>query len=190
MLAGRPVRRRRLFCVGGDMADGTGQPKLTTKQRLFIDFYLGVSQFNATDAARRAGYKFPNTDGPRLLVNVGIQSELESLFSETGASRSVAVAMLVQDATRTDAEILETAAKAPSVPATASVASGLITARTTARTNLAKAAGVLADRLNVKHSGRIDHVHRIPKSIDILTEDELDKLEAIAERVAAQEVTA
>jgi phage terminase small subunit len=30
---------------------------LTPKERLFVDFYLGESRFNATDAARRAGYK-------------------------------------------------------------------------------------------------------------------------------------
>lgn len=31
--------------------------KLTDKQQAFIDYYLGESKMNATDAARRAGYK-------------------------------------------------------------------------------------------------------------------------------------
>lgn len=35
------------------MADG----KLTLKQRLFVEAYLGVSKGNGTDAARKAGYK-------------------------------------------------------------------------------------------------------------------------------------
>jgi len=42
--------------------------EFTVKQQRFIDFYNG----NATEAAKKAGYKHPNKTGPRLLVNVGI----------------------------------------------------------------------------------------------------------------------
>lgn len=37
--------------------DAAPEPKLTLKQRLFVDAYLGVAAGNATEAARIAGYK-------------------------------------------------------------------------------------------------------------------------------------
>lgn len=44
------------------------KPKHTIKQQRFIDFYDG----NATDAARKAGYKNPKSQGQRLLTFVDI----------------------------------------------------------------------------------------------------------------------
>src|SRR5690606_12421430 len=39
--------------------------------------------------------------------------------------------------------------------------------------------------VNIKHSGRVDHVHRVPEGLRTLTDDELDKLEELAERIRA-----
>lgn len=172
------------------MADGTAQPRLTVKQKLFIDFYLGVSQFNASDAARRAGYRNPAVDGHQNLRNPNIRAQVDGILNEAAVTRELALALVVDDATRSDADIMKLAEDAPGVPAAASTISAYVSARTTARTNLAKARGLLADRLNVKHSGRVDHVHRMPAAIDALTEDELDKLEVIAQRVAAEGASA
>lgn len=47
---------------------------LTPKQRVFTLAYL--EDYNATDAARKAGYAHPNTQGPRMLVNVGISTAI------------------------------------------------------------------------------------------------------------------
>ena len=41
--------------------------KLTDKQQAFINYYLGESKMNATDAARRAGYKQPKVQGAQNL---------------------------------------------------------------------------------------------------------------------------
>lgn len=49
--------------------------ELTRKQRLFVLAYL--EKTNATDAARRAGYAHPNTQGPRLLVNVRVSAAID-----------------------------------------------------------------------------------------------------------------
>ena len=57
---------------------------LTNKQRLFVEEYLTC--YNATKAATRAGYKFPNKQGPRLLVNVGIQSLIEQRIHNVAMS--------------------------------------------------------------------------------------------------------
>lgn len=54
---------------------------LTNRQRRFVDFYL--QSWNATDSARRAGYRGdPNTVGPRLLVNVGVQAQIKQRMKE------------------------------------------------------------------------------------------------------------
>ena len=48
---------------------------LTQRQRLFVLTYL--EDMNATQAARRVGYLHPNTQGPRLLVNVRVAAAVE-----------------------------------------------------------------------------------------------------------------
>ena len=48
---------------------------MNNKQCVFIEEYLTC--WNATEAARRAGYKHPNQQGPRLLVDVGIQAKIQ-----------------------------------------------------------------------------------------------------------------
>jgi phage terminase small subunit len=52
-----------------------GIPTITNKQRVFLEHYFVL--WNATEAARRAGYAEPNTQGPRLLVNVGIKAAIQ-----------------------------------------------------------------------------------------------------------------
>lgn len=49
--------------------------KLNPKQQRFVEEYL--VDLNATGAAERAGYKHPNTQGPRLLVNVGVAAAIQ-----------------------------------------------------------------------------------------------------------------
>jgi phage terminase small subunit len=53
---------------------------LSSKQQVFVAEYLKC--WNATEAARRAGYAHPNKQGPRLLVNVGISEEIERCKAE------------------------------------------------------------------------------------------------------------
>lgn len=45
----------------------TEKKKLTAKQSTFIDAYLGEAKMNATQAARIAGYKHPETQGAENL---------------------------------------------------------------------------------------------------------------------------
>ena len=53
---------------------------LTTKRRVWLNEYLRC--WNATEAARRAGYAHPNTQGPRLLVDVRIQAAIQQRLNE------------------------------------------------------------------------------------------------------------
>lgn len=62
--------------------------KLTNKQRVFIDAYCSVSKFNATDAARRAGYKHPHVQGAQNLSKLSgqIADRMQKLKEKSGAS--------------------------------------------------------------------------------------------------------
>lgn len=62
--------------------------KLTDKQKAFIDAYCSVSKFNATDAARRAGYKHPHQQGSETLAKLGdaISQRMQELKEKSGAS--------------------------------------------------------------------------------------------------------
>lgn len=57
--------------------------QLTDKQHAFVAAYLGTAERNATEAARLAGYKQPNQQGPRLLVNVGIAEAIAAWREES-----------------------------------------------------------------------------------------------------------
>lgn len=50
--------------------------KLTAKRKAWIEEYLQC--WNATEAARRVGFTHPNTQGPRLLLDVGIQEIIKA----------------------------------------------------------------------------------------------------------------
>ena len=62
--------------------------KLTNKQQAFIDAYCSVSKFNATDAARRAGYKHPHVQGAQNLSKLSSQiaQRMQELKEKSGAS--------------------------------------------------------------------------------------------------------
>lgn len=79
---------------------------LTTKEKLFVEYYLGESFYNATDAARRAGYKWPNKQGPRLLVKVGIKAAIDARVSEAAMTANEVLARLSKMARGSLADVL------------------------------------------------------------------------------------
>ena len=74
---------------------------LTGKQQAFVDAYITCG-FNATEAARRAGYSGDDTAmrviGARNLANVNIRSEIDGLLSERLMSRDEVLARLAEHA--------------------------------------------------------------------------------------------
>jgi phage terminase small subunit len=54
---------------------------LTLKQKLFVSFYCGTSQGNAVDAARRAGYRWPDKQGSQLLGKTRIRAAIDARVS-------------------------------------------------------------------------------------------------------------
>lgn len=64
---------------------------LTNKQRAFVEYYLGEAQWNATEAARRAGYRHPHSQASRVLSNVGVQRYIAARQRDMKASTEALV---------------------------------------------------------------------------------------------------
>ncbi|WP_165251206.1 terminase small subunit [Paludisphaera soli] len=62
---------------------------MTEMQRRFCDAYLDGARYNATQAARLAGFAWPNKQGPRLMQHpeVGPAVEAEFLRRHPGVAR-------------------------------------------------------------------------------------------------------
>lgn len=102
------------------------------------------------------------------MANPLIRARIEELLVNEARSRGETLLLLSEDAMRTDDEILEIAERAPGQAAAASVVSGLIAARTTARGHLAKAHGLLTERKEISgpHGGPISI-----QSIEVVLDD-------------------
>lgn len=70
--------------------------ELTNKQRVFVEEYLRC--WNATEAARLAGYKFPNVEGTRLLVNASIAEHIKARMAEKAMAADEVLARLADHA--------------------------------------------------------------------------------------------
>ncbi len=69
---------------------------LTNKRRVFIEEYLQC--WNATEAARRAGYKKPRQMGSRLLSIVDIRQEVDKRIEEKAMSADEVLERLAEHA--------------------------------------------------------------------------------------------
>ncbi len=81
--------------------------ELTYKQRLFVDYYLGESQGNATDAARRAGLSSPEVQSSRLLRNVKVRTAIDSRLESSAMHSKEVLARLSEIASGSLDEFLD-----------------------------------------------------------------------------------
>lgn len=141
---------------------------LTDKQLLFIEYYCGaddgVALLNATKAYVKAGYsaRTAHTHASKLLQNATIRARVDALFAEKALSRDQVLALVAGDASRSNAQIMAEAQVCDSDIVASSLVSGLITARTTARTNLMKAHGLFTENVNVSGSLKREIVLVLP----------------------------
>lgn len=91
------------------MADG--QDKLTLKQEAFIAAYLGAAKGNATEAARIAGYRQPQSQGSRLLKNVEIAARVSGYVAERYATADRVLEKLSEIAFAPTFEFIEVVAR-------------------------------------------------------------------------------
>lgn len=86
------------------MAEG-----LTTRQRAFVEAYLACG-FNASEAARRAGYNGKsNVVGPRLLANVSIAAVVRQELAARAMPADEVLARLAEQARGTMDDFLDDA---------------------------------------------------------------------------------
>lgn len=69
---------------------------LPRKQRVFVEAYLQT--WNATEAARRAGYAHPDVQGPRLLGKVRVSAAVEKRMDEIAMRTDEILARLSEQA--------------------------------------------------------------------------------------------
>lgn len=67
---------------------------LTHKQRLFVDYYLGEANGNATKAARMAGYSCPSEQGSQLLRKTSVRAAIDSMLAGAAMSAKEVLARL------------------------------------------------------------------------------------------------
>jgi phage terminase small subunit len=62
-----------------------GKAKLSNTQKVWLEYYF-ICNMNATEAARRAGYAYPNKSGPENLQKPHIQELIEARIKELAMS--------------------------------------------------------------------------------------------------------
>lgn len=96
-----PVDDAGPICIGGRVA------RLTDKQAAFIDHYLMC--LNATEAARRAGYKSPRQMGSENLSKPYIRAEIDRRLKSRTMKADEVLFRLGQQAEGLPPEVFETA---------------------------------------------------------------------------------
>jgi phage terminase small subunit len=71
---------------------------VTYRQRLFAFHYLGAANGNATEAARLAGYSYPNSRTARLLADPEIQEAIQAGLAEVAMTAQEVLARLSDEA--------------------------------------------------------------------------------------------
>ncbi len=158
---------------------------LTNKQKVFVEEYLQC--WNATEAARRAGYKHPNVSGPRNIVKAGIQTKIAERLAAKAMDTDEVLARLGDQARGDLGDFLDiTPGKVALNLEKAKGQTHLIKKfRQTkdgvsielydaqaALEKLARAHGLFIDRQQVEHSGEIRYVTKIIRPPDSEEEDE------------------
>ena len=85
--------------------------KLTPKQQLFADYYVGEGNLNATRSARLAGYKGEDNSlaaqGSRLLRNVKVREYIEEQLANLSLSAGEVLTILTRQAKASLADVLD-----------------------------------------------------------------------------------
>jgi len=72
--------------------------RISAKRQALIDHYFECG-FNATEAARRAGYKHPNVQGPTLVNLSIVKEEIQRRLAERTLSADQVLSLLAEHAT-------------------------------------------------------------------------------------------
>lgn len=146
--------------------------KLTDKQKLFVEAYLEC--WNATEAARRAKYAYPNTQGPRLLVHVGIRKIIQERLSAKAMSADEVLMRLAEQARGDISDFIRSHG---AIDWDAVHAKGYLVKKIrhtsgkesaielhdaqAALEKIGRAHGLFIDRQKIEHGGEVEHIVKI-----------------------------
>lgn len=82
---------------------------LTYKQRLFVAAYLGKANGNATEAARMAGYAWPDKQGAQALGKTRIRAAIDAKLAQAAMPADEVLARLSEHASSDMANFIEVA---------------------------------------------------------------------------------
>lgn len=82
-------------------------PELTYKQRMFVHYFTGESNGNATDAARKAGYRTPGEQGRQILRIPWVSAAIKSRTANIALSSDEVLARLAEQATSSYGELID-----------------------------------------------------------------------------------
>jgi hypothetical protein len=69
---------------------------LSYRQRMFVDFYLGEASRSPVDAARRAGYRWPEKAGPRLVKKGEVQAAIDASVATAAMASNEVLARVAE----------------------------------------------------------------------------------------------
>lgn len=82
---------------------------MTGKRRAFVEHYLGTAHFNATQAAKLAGYQDPRNEGWRLLQQPEIKAAVSEHLDAAAMAANEVLARLADHARGTLEDFLDSA---------------------------------------------------------------------------------
>jgi phage terminase small subunit len=156
---------------------------LSGKRLAFVDAYLGDQKGNATGAARAAGYAKPEQEGHRLLKNAEVRARIDEVLRERALSRDEVLAELSEVARAEWRDFLQIRRDKDGEILDVRMDLG---GKVKSLELLGKYHGLFSEKVDVRHSGHVRQT--VSRALGNLTDDELDQLEALAEKIEAGEV--
>lgn len=141
--------------------------KLTEKQKRFVDYYIETG--SSVEAARRAGYKHPKVQGPRLLAKVRpyVEERLKKLEDERIASAEEVLRLLTSAARgEMDEEVVVVVGNGKNARVVKERRQISPRDRIKAAELLAKRYGLLVDRQQLDVQGSVQIVDDVPAGDD------------------------
>lgn len=80
---------------------------LNARQRLFVAYVLADPSFNATEAARKAGFAQPHSQGPRLAKHPAVRAAIDARLDQVGLTADEILANFSEMATCTIEDFLD-----------------------------------------------------------------------------------
>lgn len=167
---------------------------LGNKRQEFINQYF-ICRFNATEAARQAGYKNPNKYGPKLLHEPEVEAEIKRRMKERTLEADQVLFLLTGQATANAADFIdehgivdfeyikESGVQVEEINHYKGRSGFKLPSTQQALNLLGKYHKLFTEKSEVEVSGAIEQTHKI--ELGDLTDDQLAKLEQLVASITS-----